>query len=285
MNKEKIAILTDSGCDVPLDLIEKYDIKVLSLKIIYDNEVYSDGIDIQAETIYKNFPTKIPKTSTPNTQEVNDMVVKIKEQGYEKIIAICISSGLSATHNTVKVALDEIHDMETFVFDSKNISIGAGIFAIWAAKKIEDGLGFEEITQALQKKTFDSKLFYYMDTLEYLKIGGRIGNVTGFVGKLLDLKPIITCNEKGIYYNAAMARGKVNGIKKLFNIVDKYKDRKNLWICLLHGDAADMADKIRPQLMAIFNNGKLVVDKQINASLAIHTGPGLIGIGVFWGDM
>lgn len=280
-NKEKIAILTDSGCDIPEHLIEKYHIKVLSLKIIYKDNIYSDGIDIKAEDVYEGFAREIPKTSTPNIQEVNDAVASLKEEGYEKIIAICISSGLSGTCNTVTTALREIADMETYVFDTKNISFGAGVFAVWVGEKIEAGMGFSEITDALAKKASDSKIFYYMDTLEYLKAGGRIGNVTGVVGKILDLKPIISCNEKGIYYTVAMTRGKKNGIKKLLGLVEENCNQKELWFTLLNGRAAEAAANMKPELMELCKKGRLIVERQINASLAIHTGPGLIGVGVF----
>jgi len=281
MNKEKIAILVDSGCDIPMDFVEKYDMKVLSLKIIYKDKTYSDGEDITPETIYKKFATEIPTTSTPNTYEVNEMVYKIKEQGFTKIIAICISSGLSGTYNTIKSALDTYYDIDSFVFDTKNIGIGAGIFAIWVGEKIAEGMSFYTISQELQKKVADSKIFYYMDTLDYLKAGGRIGNVSGIIGKLLDIKPIITCNENGIYYTVAKTRGKKNGIKKLLSIIEQYKDKEHLWITLLNGDARELANIVKPELLALCNKGKLIVDKQITASLAIHTGPGLLGIGVF----
>ena len=280
-NKEKIAILTDSGCDIPENLIEKYHMKVLSLKIIYKDQVFSDGIDIDAAYVYEGFAKEIPKTSTPNIQEVNDAVAILKEEGYEKIIAICISSGLSGTCNTITTALREVTDMETFVFDTKNISFGAGVFAVWVGEKIEEGLSFKEITDVLPHKVMDSKIFYYMDTLDYLKAGGRIGNVTGVVGKILDLKPIISCNEKGIYYTVAMTRGKKNGIKKLLSLVEENRDQKELWFTLLNGNAAELAANMKSDLMELCKNGRLIVEKQINASLAIHTGPGLIGIGVF----
>ena len=280
-NREKIAILTDSGCDVPNHLIEKYHMKVLSLKIIYKDHIYSDGIDIEAEEVYKGFAREIPKTSTPNIQEVNDAVASLKEEGYEKIIAICISTGLSGTCNTVTTALREVTDMETYVFDTKNISFGAGVFAVWVGEKIEEGLGFSEITEALAKKAQDSKIFYYMDTLDYLKAGGRIGNVTGVVGKILDLKPIISCNDKGIYYTVAMTRGKKNGIKKLLSLVEENSNQKELWFTLLNGRAAEVAAGMKPELMELCKKGRLIVERQINASLAIHTGPGLIGVGVF----
>lgn len=281
---EKIAILVDSGSDLPEDLRQKYGIWTMNLRIIYGQEVYEDGTDITAQTVYSRFPQQIPKTSTPNLMEVKETVEKIRQKGYRKLIAICISSGLSGTFNTVKTALREYTDMETFVFDSKSISMGTGIFALWTAKAIEKGMSFSEITAALLHKQNDSKVYYYMDTLDYLRAGGRIGKVTGLIGKVLGIKPIISCNEEGIYYTVSLLRGKKSGIQRLLEILKKHCPRGNIWLALMNGDAAKEADNVRRQLPKILPNAKLIVNKAITASLAVHTGPGLIGVCMFCAD-
>ena len=97
----RIAVLTDSGCDVFASDREKYNIHVLPLKITYSDGTFTDNVDIQPRDIYDRFPAQIPKTSTPNIQEVLDEVERIRAEGCDQIIAICISSGLSGTYNTV----------------------------------------------------------------------------------------------------------------------------------------------------------------------------------------
>lgn len=281
---EKIAILVDSGSDLPEDMKKKYSIMTMNLRIVYGNEVYEDGIDITPQMVYSRFPQEIPKTSTPNLLEVKDAVEKIRQQGYTKIIAICISSGLSGTYNTVKTALNEVTDMETFVFDSKSISIGAGIFALWAARAIESGMTFQQVTKGLLEKQNSCKLYYYMDTLDYLRAGGRIGKVTGLIGKVLNIKPIISCNEEGVYYTVSMLRGRKSGIRRLLDIVKKHEPTGKTWIALMNGDAKEQAENVRVELHELFPNSEMVVEKQITASLAVHTGPGLIGICIFPAD-
>ena len=96
LNKDKIAILADSGCDIPQDFLDKYeDVKLLGLKVIYGNDVYTDGIDMDPLMVYERFPENIPTTSTPSPGDIEDMLDNIKSEGYEKVIAICISSKLS----------------------------------------------------------------------------------------------------------------------------------------------------------------------------------------------
>lgn len=281
MNSSKTALLVDSGCDIGEEFARKYDIRILGLKVVYGMEVFSDGIDINPMTVYDRFPNEIPTTSTPNVMEIRDLLDKIKDDGYENVVAVCISGKLSGTYNTVKSVLEEYDGLEGYALDTKNISAGSGLIAMWAATQLEKGMTYSELIEKLPDKVPDSHVFFYMDTLDYLKAGGRIGNVTGFIGKALDLKPVITCNKEGIYNTVTMLRGRKNSVKKLVSIVEKQiGDDCNKWISIMNGKAADKVSEVEEQLLEKFNNMEIVEKKQIVASLAVHTGPGLVGIGV-----
>lgn len=279
MITEKVAVLIDSGCDVPDNLIEKYHMKLSRLHVIYPGEDYQDGLTIQPDMIYRRFPKEIPVTSTPGPQDISDVVEEIKAEGYTHVIAVCISSGLSGTYNTVCGVLNQEPELQSFVLDSKNISSGAGILAVWTAQMLEEGMTFSQVTELLPEKVKDSKIFYYMDTLEYLKKGGRIGLVTSLVGSMLNIKPIISCNSDGVYYIVAKIRGSRQALKKLMGEVAAFAGNGPVWTMLMNGDAAEEAAAIRPSLAEAIPNGTLTIEKQITASLAVHTGPGLIGIG------
>lgn len=281
MNSAKTAIMVDSGCDISQEFIEQYDIKVLRLKVLYGDRMYSDGLDIDPLEVYRRFPQEIPTTSTPNMYEVSELVNEIKSEGYEKIIGITISSGLSGTYNAVAMAFEE-EDIETFAFDSKNISIGAGLLAMWAAKKLSEGWTFEAVKHGLNDKINDSKVFFYMDTLDYLRKGGRISPAVAIVGKALNLKPIISCNEKGTYYTVSKIRGQHKGLEKLMDSLKDYIGDKKAYLAIMNGDGTRYLDVIRARIKEMFPQCEVVVDKQITATMAIHTGPGLIGVGVLF---
>lgn len=281
MNSAKTAIMVDSGCDISQEFIEKYDIKVLRLKVLYGDRMYSDGLDIDPLEVYRRFPQEIPTTSTPNMYEVSELVNEIKSEGYEKIIGITISSGLSGTYNAVAMAFEE-EDIETFAFDTKNISIGAGLLAMWAAKKLSEGWTFEAVKHGLNDKISDSKVFFYMDTLDYLRKGGRISPAVAIVGKALNLKPIISCNEKGTYYTVSKIRGQHKGLEKLMDSLKDYIGDKKAYLAIMNGDGTRYLDVIRTRIKEMFPQCEVVVDKQITATMAIHTGPGLIGVGVLF---
>ncbi|HAI92576.1 MAG TPA: DegV family protein [Butyrivibrio sp.] len=281
MNSAKTAIMVDSGCDISQEFIEQYDIKVLRLKVLYGDRMYSDGLDIDPLEVYRRFPQEIPTTSTPNMYEVSELVNEIKSEGYEKIIGITISSGLSGTYNAVAMAFEE-EDIETFAFDTKNISIGAGLLAMWAAKKLSEGWTFEAVKHGLNDKISDSKVFFYMDTLDYLRKGGRISPAVAIVGKALNLKPIISCNEKGTYYTVSKIRGQHKGLEKLTDSLKDYIGDKKAYLAIMNGDGTRYLDIIRARIKEMFPQCEVVVDKQITATMAIHTGPGLIGVGVLF---
>ncbi len=278
MNLQKVAVLTDSGCDVPADVALRYDIKVLPLRVMYPEKDYEDGVDIDPEMVYRRFPDEFPNTSTPSLAEVQDVLEKIHAEGYEKVIAVCISSGLSGTYNTIRLAASQQEELEIYVFDTKNISVASGMWAIWAASKLQAGWSYGDVIAGMQRKIYDCKVMFYMDTLKYLKRGGRIGLVSSVVGEMLHLKPIISCNPDGIYYTVAMIRGEKQGKRKLLSEMMKFCGDHHCWIIVGHGQAAGEAQLTRQLVDKQLKSKEILFVKQITATMAINTGPGLVGI-------
>ncbi len=279
MQKGKIALIIDSCTDVPKEYIEKYNMYVLPMTINYKDKSYIDGIDITADEVYENLKIEVPKTSLPSGEIIKNTFEKIIDAGYEKIIAVTVSSGLSGTNNIVNIIAKDYQTVETYVVDSKNISLGAGLIAITAGELIEKNYSFEIIKEKLMQVAKNTKIFFCVETLEYLKRGGRIGLVTCAVGTLLELKPIISCNEDGIYYNVTKCIGRKNSIKKTIEMAEKYaKSFNSCKIAIGNGhayeEATNMAKKIKEEL----RNIKYLIESSISPALGVHTGPGLIGV-------
>ena len=284
LNCGKAAVLVDSGCDIAQECIDKYGLWLLPLHIDYPEKAYLDGVDIDPQMVYDRYPKDYPKTSTPSLQEVLDKLEEMADAGIEKVIAVCISSGLSGTCNTIRLAAEDYDKMQIFVFDTKNVSVGSGVFAIWAAWKVSRGASYEEVCRGLVDKIYDSKVMFYMDTLKYLQRGGRIGGVASAVGTALKLKPIISCDREGIYYTVAMIRGAKQGKKKLLDEVLKFiGDCKHCWIIIGHGhgDALEEAKAMEQMLMEKVRGKRILYIKQITATMAVNTGPGLVGVLAF----
>ena len=282
MNKNKIALMVDSGTDVPMEYRTKYNIYWLPLLINYLDRQYLDGVDLEPSEMYDRLPTEIPKTSLPNHSMVSEMFDRIKADGYEKVLAVTISSGLSGTNNMIRVTAEEYEGLDIFVVDTRNISIGAGLIAIRAAQMINDeNMPWDELTEKIMLEVPKAKVFFCLDTLKYLQKGGRIGLVSAMLGMSLSIKPIISCNEDGIYYTAAKAIGRARSIQKVIDLAKEFAmQAEKSELAVMNGCAPEEGMTTRQKAEAVIPNSRVTVTGQIGVAMGIHTGPGLIGIGI-----
>jgi len=283
MNKQKIGFLVDSGSDVPIEIINKADMKVIPLKIIYKDKEYTDKVDIHAQDVYDRLEQEIPKTSLPSGEVISEMLQEFKNEGYEKVIAVTISSGLSGTNNMVRLMAENVEGLDVFTLDTKNIGIGSGFLAIQAAEYVEKELEWEVIKEKLKQDVKKSKIFFHVPTLEYLQKGGRIGLVSSILGNVLNLKPVISCNDNGIYHTVAKVRGNKKSIQRAIDLATEFAgDAKKYHLAIAYGGktAEVQVDDIRLELKKKLPNFVTIFEDQISPALGVHTGPGLIGIGV-----
>ena len=281
MTAEKIAILVDSGCDVPRDYREKYNMYVAPLTIIYKDAEYQDGVDIDPETVYARFSEEVPSTSLPSPAKVTELFKQIKADGYEKVIVVVISSGLSGTFNMLSNFGPEPEGLEAYYLDTKNIGIGSGFAAIRAGELIEQGLPFAEVCSQVELAAQNTKLFFCVATLEYLVKGGRIGRVAGMVGMLLDVKPVISCNEDGIYDTVGKARGRDKSLKLALEKAAEFAEgAKEYNIAVVQGAAEAEGKALMAAMKERLPDFRYAIEEQLTPALVVHTGPGLIGIGV-----
>lgn len=278
MIEEKVAILTDSGSDVPAEIAKELGIFVLPLQVNYKARSYRDGVDIDAETVYEGLETEVPTTSLPLGSDLTDLLEKIRGEGYTRILGVLLSSGLSGTFNMVRLqALDSPIPMD--VLDTKNIGIGSGMSAIKAAQLAKAGVAYDEIVNLTKHSIENTKIFFVLSTLEYLKRGGRIGKVSAMIGSAFDIKPIITCNEEGIYTTVAKARGRKQSLRKVVELALEYaKEASSVTLSIAHGNALQDALDIKTEMVSQLKKVSNVFVGPVSPALGVHTGPGLIGI-------
>jgi DegV family protein with EDD domain len=273
----KIAIVSDSTSDLPLESINKYNIRVLPLRVIYTDGEYRDRVDITPEEIYSRFEEEVPTTSLPSPQDTVDLLNQLKQEGYTHVIVVTISSGISGTMNMLKSITDSYEGLIFEVIDSKLLSMGAGFAIIEGAKELEKANDFEKTVNRIKSVLNKTKIYYVVKTLEYLKKGGRIGKVEGTIGELLNIKPIISMNEDGVYYSYKKIRGRNRSIEELLDIIKESAMDKLVNIAVAHGDAFEEAQELFKKVRTI-KNIKDTVFTQISPVLVVHTGPGLIGV-------
>ncbi|WP_411169446.1 DegV family protein [Clostridium sp. MB05] len=276
---QKIALLVDSACDLSLEILKEKNIKLLPLKIIYSDKEYRDKIDISADEIYNNLEKEVPKTSLPSADNTEEILVSLENEGYTHVIAVTMSSGLSGTFNSIRLALEDHPNLTSHVFDTKILAMPEGIIALEISNLIESGKSFEEIVDSIPKIREKISGYFTINTLEYLKRGGRIGKISGTIGEMLNLKPVVSVDEDGIYYTVCKARGRKQSILKLTNIL---KDELALGPCkvwVLQGGALEEAKKFMESLKSLKNIVNLDMS-QISPALGVHGGPGLLGLAI-----
>lgn len=277
---EKIAILTDSTSDLTEDTIGNLPIYTLPLKIIYSDGEYKDKVDITPQEIYDNFDEEIPKTSLPGIQETKEKLQQIKEDGYDKVIAIHISSGLSGTYNMVRMVNQEVEDLKMEVIDSKALSMALGNVVLYAAKLSQAGNKFDDIITKIKEKIKDIDIYFVVGTLKYLKEGGRIGKVRGTIGSLLNIKPIVSVDkEDGKYYTHKNTRGRKKSLNELYKIAKNKIQEGISKVDVIHGNAKEEAKELFDRLKKL-DNVKETFFGDLGPAMVVHAGPGLIAVAI-----
>ncbi|EOR26534.1 MULTISPECIES: DegV family protein [Clostridium] len=276
---QKIALIVDSACDLSLETLNERNIKLLPLRISYSDKEYKDKIDISADEIYNNLEKEVPKTSLPSAEIMEEILMSLEDEGYTHVIAITISSGLSGTFNSIRLALEDHPKLTSYVFDTKILAMPEGIMALEVSDLINSGKSFEEIVSAIPKIRKSISGYFTINTLEYLKKGGRIGKISGTIGEMLNLKPVVSVDDDGVYYTVCKARGRKQSILKLTNIL---KDELSLGPCkvwVLQGGALEEAKKFMESIKDLKNIVSLNMS-QISPALGVHGGPGLLGLAI-----
>src|SRR5664280_1087754 len=185
MVKSTIAIITDSSCDIPRDYIEQHHIFVMPLQVNMPDGQYYDGVDITPDEVYARMPKVIPSTSQPSPGYVQQVLERIKGEGYQEAIAVCMSSGLSGTYSVICMCAKEVEGLVVHAVDSHRLSMALGLLVMWAVEMNEKGRPSREIIAALNDGWKNTNAFFCMPSLLYLIKGGRIGLVEGTIGTLL----------------------------------------------------------------------------------------------------
>ncbi|MEG2025001.1 MAG: DegV family protein [Gordonibacter sp.] len=281
MDTKRIALVVDSCTDVPPEEIERYGIYVVPLQVNYEHESFLDKVTITSQQVYDRFAEEVPTTSTPTPAVAREVLERVVADGFDQAVIVNISSGLSATYDLMRSVSSAMPSLECHIVDTKNIGMGAGLVALAVACMLARGASFDEVRAASDGIVANTRVYFCVDTLEYLHKGGRIGNVTYAVGSLLDMRPVISCNEQGVYYTVTKAKGRRQSLKKAMAVAEQFAARfPRCFMTVVNGDAAEEAAVVREELGSTIDHAQAWYEGQISPVLVVHTGPGLIGIGV-----
>ncbi len=280
---EKIAIVVDSGSDVPQTVLKANEnVAVVPLNVTMDGQDYQDGVNLTPAAFYARLSQggELPRTASPAPYTAEQAMQGLFDQGYTHIIGITIASGLSATHQTFKVAAAQFSADKVTIIDTKNIGIGSGLQAVYALQLIREGLSYADVIARIEASVPKSRVYFYVPTLSYLQAGGRIGRVAGIVGSALKIRPVISCGPDGIYYVVSKSRSEAKAMKKITGLIaDDFASGADGKIAVAHGANPDLMNQISADLETATGH-PIDYKGDISPSLGVHTGPGLIGVAI-----
>lgn len=279
--QQKVRIVTDSTADISPELAAEYGIEVLPLSVIVGDRVYLDGVDLTPSEFYpllKSSPV-LPTTSQVSPGQFMQCYERLVREGYE-VVSIHLSQGLSSTVETARSMAEQVGGGKVTVFDSSFLSMGLAFQVTEAAQMVKNGRSGPEILEHLSQLRAKIELLFTLDTLEYLRKGGRIGKVSAILGQLLNLKPLIRV-ENGVYVSFGKVRSQAKAMDEFIQYVLNKVGQKPVRIVVAHGHAEDAALKLKDLVLRSLNVVGDVTVSEVGPVLGVHTGPGALGMSFY----
>jgi DegV family protein with EDD domain len=270
-----IRIVTDSSCDLPDEVIERHRITVVPLTIRFGDNEFVDRQQLSVDDFWERLTTSedLPSTAAPSIGRFQTVYQELSDSGADGVVAIMISAAISATHQAALLGAEQLKSgIPVRVIDSGLVSGALGMATIAAARAAEAGGTIDEVEAAAVGAAASTNFLAALDTLEYLKRGGRIGNAAAFFGNLLDVKPIITFAD-GAVHPGARVRTRRKAVQAVLNHLDALEDVVEVGV--LHSDPPDLDDFVR----ALAERGHTdPLMARLGPVVGTHAGPGVVGV-------
>ncbi len=271
-----VKIVADSSCDLPSELIEAAGISVVPLTVRFGTEEFIDGQGLSMREFWERCArqTSLPETSAPSPGQFSEAFLRAAEEGNDSVVCITLSSELSGTFQSARTGAASVAStIPVHVVDSRTATMGTGLQVLHAAELASGNHNAEKVVAAIMSLSKRIRLFAVLDTVEYLKRGGRISSARALVGSLLSIKPVIT-TKNGIVELVSKQRTRSRSLQYL---VDKVARCGNITrLAVMHAQAADLEDLLAP-LRKLHPKAQIIVNS-IGPVIGTHAGPGAVGI-------
>ncbi|MCS1351380.1 DegV family protein [Mechercharimyces sp. CAU 1602] len=286
----QVRIVTDSTADIPAEMIEKLGIGVVPLKVHFGEETYLDGVTISPDAFYQKLmeDERLPTTSQPSPMDFVEIYRQAAAEGVTQILSIHLSSAMSGTYQSAMLAKSMVEgEIEVEVIDSKKPSYVYGMIVIAAARAAQAGQSLAQCTQLVYRMRDHVKVYFLVDTLEYLQKNGRIAKASALVGTLLNIKPILSVNEDGEVCPVEKVRGKNRAVGRIFELLQT-ELTSPIQAAVIHACDDEQANKVEGKLKEAFEVHELV-RTYVGPVIGAHAGPKAIAIAaieekVIWGE-
>lgn len=275
-----VKIITDSAADLPVELLQAYDIDLIPLRVYDEAETeYLDGVTLESVTLLQHMREgAVYRTSLPSLETFQEKFVSYAKEG-NPCIYLAFSSELSGTYQSSVLIKEEVKEtyanLDLEIIDTKCASLGQGLVVLEAAKMAKDGASKEDILKRVDFLMNHMEHIFTVADLQYLVRGGRLSKVAGFIGGLLNIKPILNV-EEGKLVPLEKVRGKKKVLGRIVDIMEERgKKLKGQTIGITHGDDLETAEALKALITERFGCEVFIVNT-IGAAIGAHTGPGVI---------
>ena len=250
----------------------------MPLTVFFGDEAYLDGVDLDNATFYQKLQTSkvTPRTSQPPPAAFAEAFTSLINEGADSILAVFVSSKLSGTYQSARTGLDSLPDdirkIPIEIVDSATVSMGMGYAVIQAAKEAQQGDSLEEIQTRLHSRLSRTQILFVLDTLEYLKRGGRVGSAKAFLGNMLSVKPILAIkNGMVVGFEQPRTRGKANArITQLVGDMGQFEQ-----FAIVESDA-EAGQQLAGALKEVYP--ATIPTYKLGAAVGTYAGPGTAGV-------
>jgi DegV family protein with EDD domain len=269
-----LRIVTDSTCDLPDSIVAARKISVVPLYINVGARGYRDGVDMTRQEFYERLPEwdPPPTTAAPGPQMLHHVYQQLVEEGATEILSIHISESLSAVMGVATTAAEQFKAAPVTAWDSQSLSMGTGFLVEAAAQAAEEGRSVDEILGMLEELTTRTYVFAALDTLEFLKRGGRMNAAVAALGKVMKVKPLLRMNRGNA--TADRVRTTERAERQLVGWLEELVPLER--VALVHANAPERAECMRRRVAAFLPPGD-VPSVDITSVLGAHLGPGACG--------
>ncbi|MGH1083184.1 DegV family protein [Bacillus paranthracis] len=275
-----VKIITDSAADLPVELLQAYDIDLIPLRVYDESETeYLDEVTLESVTLLQKMREgAVYRTSLPSLETFQEKFVSYAKEG-NPCIYLAFSSELSGTYQSSVLIKEEVKEtyanLDLEIIDTKCASLGQGLVVLEAAKMAKDGASKEDILKRVDFLMNHMEHIFTVADLQYLVRGGRLSKVAGFIGGLLNIKPILNV-EEGKLVPLEKVRGKKKVLGRIVDIMEERgKELKGQTIGITHGDDLETAEALKALITERFGCEVFIVNT-IGAAIGAHTGPGVI---------
>lgn len=275
-----VRIITDSTSDIPKEQAEALGITIVPLTVFFGEQAYLDGVELDNASFYTKLQASkvTPRTSQPSPAAFADAYTRLIDEGADAIIAVLLSAKLSGTYQSACTARDSLPDelkkIPIEVIDSANVSMAMSIATMHAAEEAQQGLGFEEIKANLLDRLSHTRILFVLDTLEYLKRGGRVGGAAALLGGMLSVKPILTIKNGEV---AAVERPRTRS-KAYARIAQLISEMKNPREFTIVESDTEVGQQLAQALQAQVQGQGSIPTYKLGAVVGTYAGPGTTGV-------